>query len=86
MNIQSSAAQEQQAEDTDETARNLITPIKRLEQNGVRMYAEAGIHALRRTTDPNNPVVVAIENLFPERFGGHLEELKWIIKKSRPPP
>jgi len=80
---QSSASQEQQAEDTDETARNLITPIKRLEQNGVRMYAEAGIHALRRTTDPNNPVVVAIENLFPERFGGHLEELKWIITKSR---
>jgi hypothetical protein len=80
---QASASQEQQAEDTIETMQNLITPIKRLEQSGVRMYAEAGIHALRKTKDPNNPVVVAIENLFPERFGGHLEELKWIIKKSR---
>ncbi|MBI2134505.1 sugar phosphate isomerase/epimerase [Candidatus Woesearchaeota archaeon] len=80
---QASTSQEQQAFDTHETKENLITPIKRLEQHGVRMYAEAGIHALRRTKDPNNPVVVAIENLFPERFGGHLEELKWVIKKSR---
>jgi hypothetical protein len=80
---QASAAQEQQAEDTNETKKNLITPIKRLEQHGARMYAEAGIHALRRTKEPNNPVVVAVENLFPERFGGHLEELKWTIQKSR---
>jgi len=80
---QASAAQEQQAVDTAETKVNLITPIKRLEQHGVRMYAEAGMHALRRTKDPNNPVVVAIENLFPERFGGHINELKWVIGKSR---
>jgi hypothetical protein len=62
---------------------NLITPIKRLEQHGLRMYAESGIHAMRKTKDSNNPVVVAIENIFPERFGGNLEELKWVIKKSR---
>src|SRR3989338_3849475 len=80
---QASAAQEQQAEDTNETKKHLITPMKRLEERGTRMYAEAGIHALRKTKDPNNPVVVAIENLFPERFGGHLEEIKWIIRKSR---
>ena len=47
------------------------------------MYAEAGIHAMRKSKDPNNPVVVNIENLFPERFGGHIEELKWVIQKSR---
>jgi len=81
--LQASASQQQQAQDTRETANNLITPIKRLEQHGVRMYAEAGIHAMQKTKDPNNPVVVAIENLFPERFGGHLEEIKWVIKKSR---
>ena len=80
---QASAAQEQQAVDTRETKVNLITPIKRFEQHGARMYAEAGIHAMQRTKDPNNPVLVAIENIFPERFGGHLEELKWVIKKSR---
>ncbi len=78
-----SASQEQQAQDTHETAQHIITPIKRLEKEGVRMYAEAAIHALQKTKDPNNPVVVAIEHIFPERFGGHPEELKWIIKKSR---
>ncbi len=77
------AGQEQQAQDTHTTKEHIITPIKRLEKHGVRMYAEAGIHALRKTRDPNNPVTVAVEHIFPERFGGHLEELKWIIKKSR---
>ena len=80
---QSSGSQEQQAIDTRETKFNLITPIKRLEQHGVRMYAEAGIHAMNKTKDPNNPVLIAVENLFPERFGGHIEEVKWVIKKSR---
>ena len=80
---QTSLSQEQQALDTAETKEHLVTPIKRLEKHGARMYAEAGIHALRKTRDPNNPVTVAVEHIFPERFGGHLEELKWIIKKSR---
>ena len=80
---QTSLSQEQQALDTAETKEHLVTPIKRLEKHGTRMYAEAGIHALRKTRDPNNPVTVAVEHIFPERFGGHLEELKLIIKKSR---
>ena len=75
--------QTQQAQDTALTKQHIVTPIKRLEKHGVRMYAEAGVHALRKTRDPNNPVTVAIEHIFPERFGGHLEELKWIISKSR---
>src|SRR3989344_3559723 len=79
----SASGQSQQAEDTYETKKHIVTPIKRLEKHGVRLYAEAGVHALRRTRDPNNPVVVAIEHIFPERFGGHLEELKWIVTKSR---
>jgi len=80
---QSSVSQEQQAEDTAETRDHLVTPIKRLEKHGVRMYAEAGIHAMQKSADPTNPVTIAIENLFPERFGGHIEELKWVIRKSR---
>ena len=79
----SSSGQLQQAIDTYETKNHIVTPIKRLEKHGVRLYAEAAVHALRRTRDPNNPVVVAVEHIFPERFGGHLEELKWIISKSR---
>ena len=80
---QSSASQEQQATDTAETKKHLITPIKRLEKHGVRMYAEAAIHAMQKTRDPENPVVLAVEHIFPERFGGHPEELKWLISKSR---
>ena len=79
----SSSGQLQQAEDTYETKQHIVTPIKRLEKHGIRLYAEAGIHALRKTRDANNPVTVAVEHIFPERFGGHLEELKWIISKSR---
>ncbi len=77
------ASQEQQARDTAETKKHIITPIKRLEKEGIRLYAEAAIHALQKTKDPNNPVVLAVEHIFPERFGGHPEELKWIIKKTR---
>ncbi|MBI2131011.1 hypothetical protein HYU10_04545, partial [Candidatus Woesearchaeota archaeon] len=80
---QASASQEQQAEDTKETKSHLITPIKRLERQGIRLYAEAGLHAMRKTKDPESPVFVSVEHIFPERFGGHIEELKWIIKKAR---
>ena len=38
---------------------------------------------MNKTKDPNNPVLIAVENLFPERFGGHIEEVKWVIRKSR---
>lgn len=77
------SGQAQQAEDTFETKQHIITPIKKLEKDGIRFYAEAGVHALRKTSDSDNPVTIAIEHIFPEKFGGHLEELKWIIKKSR---
>ena len=80
---QTSASQEQQALDTYETKSHLVTPIKRLEKHGIRLYAEAALHAMKRTRDPNNPVFVAVEHIFPERFGGHPEELKWIINKTR---
>src|SRR3989344_1227695 len=36
----SSSSQEQQAQDTHETKEHIITPIKRLEKHGVRLYAE----------------------------------------------
>ncbi len=80
---QSSAAQEQQAEDTAETKRHIITPIKRFKKHIARLYAEAGLRALQKTKDPNNPLFLAIENLFPERFGGHPQELKFVIDEAR---
>ncbi|MEA2035990.1 MAG: TIM barrel protein [Nanoarchaeota archaeon] len=75
--------QEQQAQDTAASKDHLIAPIKRFEKITTGLYARAAIHAIQKSKDPNNPVVMAIENLFPERFGGHPEELKWIIHKVR---
>jgi len=80
---QSSASQEQQAEDTAETKKHIVTPVKRFKRHIARLYAEAGLRSWQRTKDPNNPVFLAIENLFPERFGGHPEELKFVIDESR---
>ena len=80
---QSSASQEQQAEDTAETKGHIVTPTKRFKLHVARLYAEAGMRAWERTKDPDNPVFLALENIFPERFGGHPEELKFIIDESR---
>jgi hypothetical protein len=80
---QSSASQEQQAEDTSETKKHIVTPVKRFKKHIARMYAEAGLRTWQRSKDPNKPVFLAIENLFPERFGGHPEELKFVIDESR---
>lgn len=80
---QSSASQEQQAEDTAETKRHIVTPVKRFKKHTARLYAEAGMRAFQRTKDTSNPIFIAIENIFPERFGGHPEELKFVIDESR---
>ena len=80
---QASASQQQQAEDTAETKRHIVTPFKRFKLHGARMYAEAAVRALRRTKDEKNPLFLAIENIFPERFGGHPQELKFVIDESR---
>jgi len=57
--------------------------IKYVERYAVRHYAEAALHAMAKSPDPKNPVFVAMEGIFPERFGGHPQELKWLIEKSR---
>jgi hypothetical protein len=80
---QASSSQEQQALDTAETKSHIVEPIKYIESQSIRGYSEAAIHAMDKSKDPNNPVVVTMENIFPEKFGGHPEELKWLIKKAR---
>src|SRR3989338_708409 len=80
---QASVSQEQQAEDTAEQKRHIVEPLKYVEKFTIRHYAEAGLHAMNKTIDPQNPIFVSIEHIFPERFGGHPQELKWIVKKAR---
>ncbi|MDD5254196.1 MAG: TIM barrel protein [Candidatus Nanoarchaeia archaeon] len=47
--------------------------------------AEAGMFAMQQTKDKklDKPIFVAPENIFPEQYGGHPEELKEIVIKSR---
>ncbi|HLC95851.1 MAG TPA: TIM barrel protein [Candidatus Nanoarchaeia archaeon] len=80
---QASASQEQQAEDTAETKAHIVTPFKRFKLHIARYYAEAAMRALQRTKDPNDPIYLSIEHIFPERFGGHPAELKYVIDESR---
>ncbi|MFH1642538.1 MAG: TIM barrel protein [Nanoarchaeota archaeon] len=80
---QSSASQQQQAEDTAETKRHIVTPLKKFKMHSARLYAEAGLRTLQRTKDESNPLFLAIENIFPDRFGGHPQELKWVIDEAR---
>ena len=80
---QASTSQEQQAKDTFETKQHIKEPWKYVKQHAIRGYTEAALHAYQRTIDPNNPITLTLENIFPEKFGGHPQELKWIVKTAR---
>jgi len=80
---QGAASLEQQAWETRETRKHIKSQIKRMFAAGYRSYAEAGIYAMNKTTNQKNPLVITMEHIFPERFGGHPEELKKIIYGSR---
>ncbi len=74
---------EQQAEDTIESMRHLRTPEKFVAKNVTKEYALLGIKAMQETRNKEKPIAVTVENLFPERFGGHPQELKNLIKAAR---
>jgi sugar phosphate isomerase/epimerase len=48
-------------------------------------YAEAGMYAFEQTKKKHldRPVYITPENIFPEQYGGHPQELKNIVLKSR---
>ncbi|NQV08267.1 sugar phosphate isomerase/epimerase [Candidatus Woesearchaeota archaeon] len=80
---QASSSLEQQAWETAETRKHIKSQYKRMYSAGYRSYAEAGIHAMNNSNNPKNPIVVTMEHIFPERYGGHPEELKNLIYGSR---
>ncbi|MFH1591093.1 MAG: TIM barrel protein [archaeon] len=80
---QSGNTQELEAIDQFETMRHLKTPEKYFEKYGTDFYAMAGIKAADASQKTKKPVTVTLEHIFPERFGGHPQELKWIINKAR---
>ena len=80
---QSSDSQLMQAEDSYETQQYIVSADKYAIREAVKSYADAGIHAMDASVNPKNPVVITLENIFPERFGGHPQELKRLIKDAR---
>jgi len=80
---QAATSQEQQAKDTAETRRWMISARKRMYNAGFMGYAETGIYAMEKSKDPKNPVMVTMENIFPDRVGGHPEEMIELIQGSR---
>ncbi|MFH1408557.1 MAG: TIM barrel protein [Nanoarchaeota archaeon] len=80
---QASNSQEQQASETAETRKHIIAPVKRMWEAGLRGYAEAGIHALQQSKNTEKPIFISMENIFPERYGGHPQEFKQLIFGAR---
>jgi hypothetical protein len=72
-----------QALDNHEQQQHMISATKYAISEAVKGYAEAGIHAMDCTINNKRPVTITMENIFPERYGGHPAELKDLIIKSR---
>ena len=80
---QASDSQLMQAEDSYENQQYLVNSDKYAIREATKSYAEVGIHAMDCSIDPKKPVFIAMENIFPERYGGHPQELKRLIRDAR---
>jgi len=82
---QASTAQEQQAREIRLKRESLESARKLALKESYSGYAEAGIaawEATKRKKTPK-PIYIAIENIYPETYGGHPEELMDLVRNSR---
>ncbi len=82
---QASVSQQQQAEDSKETQNHIMSARKYALKESYNSYAEAGMFALDQTKGKHltKPLIVTMENIFPESYGAHPDELKSLIQNSR---
>lgn len=83
---QASTSQQQQAADSAETQQHVMSARKYALKESYKSYAEAGIHAMDVTKTQHleaKPLMVTMENIFPESYGAHPDELKSLIQNSR---
>ncbi len=71
------------AQDQYEGQLHTVSADKYAIREATKSYADAGIYAMQNTINKKNPVYVSLEHIFPERFGGHLTELKQLVEDSR---
>jgi len=75
----------QQAEDQKRLGENVISAKKYALERSADGYALSGMYALEETKKKNleKPLFITMENIFPESYGGHPQELKKLILDSR---
>ncbi|MBU3941996.1 MAG: sugar phosphate isomerase/epimerase, partial [Nanoarchaeota archaeon] len=75
----------QQAEDQKRLGENVISAKKYALEKSFNGYALSGMHAMEETKKKNleKPLFITMENIFPESYGGHPEELKKLVLDSR---
>ncbi len=80
-----SSAQEQQADESRETQKHIVSAQKYALKESFKSYAEAGIHAMNITNAKKleKPVFITLENIYPESYGAHPDELMNLISGSR---
>ncbi len=82
-------SQLQQANDTYEQMRYVMSHRRYALKEAYASYAEAGIHAMMKSDQVEHqgklkqPIFVAMENIFPESYGGHPDELMDLVKGAR---
>jgi len=86
---EASASQWAQAEEAVEQIRHVETAESYALKESYDAYAQAGIKALMESDKwekrgkLKNPISVAMENLFPESYGSHPDELMKLVEGSR---
>jgi len=86
---EAASSQMSQAEEAMETIRNVQSAETYALEESFDSYARAGITAMRQTADLKKkgkltkPIAMAMENLFPESYGSHPDEIIHLVKGSR---
>ncbi len=84
---QSGLSQEKEAHDSREQQENILSARKYALKEAKKAYADAAMHAYdltqKRKHELDKPIFLTLENIFPERYGGHPQELKNLIMLSR---
>ena len=83
---ETSSSQEAQAQDAENTMKHVVSAEKYALKRSFDSYAEAGMYAWRESEAKGlqkKPLVVTMENIYPEAYGGHPDELMHLISESR---
>lgn len=86
---EASTSQLQQARDTEETMRHVMSQERYALKEAYDSYAQAGLSAmehsqkLEKAGQLKKPIFVAMEQIFPESYGGHPEELMDLVEGGR---